>query len=154
MKQPLCWLIEIHWGELNEESRGGSALVLSCHITGWKHSERNCSDWGSVGITTICWIKVTWKYFISAGRTKKKKQFKWVWVVKKNKRNSRNKGFQKKHVNLSHYLAPHESLSQVKVWTEDGSGVKLADRVILSGRHAAPLIVPEPASFFLFIKKC
>lgn len=39
------------------------------------------------------------------------------------------------------------------VWTEDGSGVKLADGVILSGRHAEPLIIPELASF-LFIKKC
>lgn len=38
-------------------------------------------------------------------------------------------------------------------WTEDGSGVKLADGVILSGRHAEPLIIPELASF-LFIKKC
>lgn len=32
-------------------------------------------------------------------------------------------------------------------------GVKLADGVILSGRHAEPLIIPELASF-LFIKKC
>lgn len=39
------------------------------------------------------------------------------------------------------------------VWTEDGSGVKLAGGVILSGRHAEPLIIPELASF-LFIKKC
>lgn len=61
---------------------------------------------------------------------------------------------EKKNENTGHpvprcYLAPHKS-----VWTEDGSGVKLADRVILSGRHAEPLIIPELASFLLFIKKC
>lgn len=39
------------------------------------------------------------------------------------------------------------------LWTEDGSRVKLADGVILSGRHAELLIIPELASF-LFIKKC
>lgn len=154
MKQPLCWLIEIRWGELNEESRGGSALVLSRHITGIETLGKEMQRWGSVGITAICWMEVTWNYFISADRRKKS-----VKKSCKKKKNSRNKGFKKQNkknpqVNLSHYLAPRESLSQVKVWTEDGSGVKLADRVILSGRHAAPLIVPEPASFFLFIKKC
>lgn len=39
------------------------------------------------------------------------------------------------------------------VWTEDGSGVTLADRVILQRQHAELLIIPALASF-LFIKKC
>lgn len=45
------------------------------------------------------------------------------------------------------------SAAHKPVWTEDGSRVKLADGVILQGRHAELLIIPELASF-LFIKKC
>lgn len=38
------------------------------------------------------------------------------------------------------------------VWTKGGLGVKLADRVILWGRHAELLIIPELASFFVYQK--
>lgn len=44
------------------------------------------------------------------------------------------------------------STTHKPVWTEDGSGVKLADGVILSGRHAELLIIPELASFFVYQK--
>lgn len=37
------------------------------------------------------------------------------------------------------------SATHKPVWTEDGSRVKLADRVILQGRHAELLIIPELA---------
>lgn len=148
-----------YWNTLRRIERG-VALVLSRHITGIEALEKGNAAMG------ICWnhkhlficcMEVTWNYFISADRRKKKNPVQMGLSCKK-KINSRNKGFKKKQNNPGQpeplFSSTRASLtSQGLDWGWFWGQISWQGNFV-GGRHAAPLIVPEPASFFLFIKKC